>query len=44
MPGCQNDLRWAISGERIINSAYMYLVNFLPKRFRLSASLDVYKQ
>ena len=44
MPGCQNDLRWAISGEIIINSVYTYLVNSLPKRFRLSASLDVYKQ
>ena len=42
--GCQNDLYWAINGELTINSAYMYLVNLLPKRFRLSASSEVYKQ
>ena len=39
--GCQNDLKWAIKGEIIINSANMYSVNLLPKRFLLSASSDV---
>ena len=31
-------------GEIIINRAYMYLANLLPKRFRLSASSEAYKQ
>ena len=42
--GCYNDLKWAINGEIIIKSANIYLVNFLPKRFRFSASSDVYNQ
>ena len=39
--GCYNDLKLVINGEIIINSAYMYLINLLPKRFRLSASSGV---
>ena len=39
--GCLNDLKLAINGEIIINSANMYLANLLPKRFRLSASSEV---
>ena len=42
--GCLNDLIWAINGEIIIYSANMHLVNLLPKRFRLSASTEVYNQ
>ena len=38
------DLKWAITGEIIINSANMYLVNLLPKRFRLLAPAEVYNQ
>ena len=30
-----------MNGEIIINSANMYLINLLPKRFRLSASSEV---
>ena len=30
-----------INGEKIINSIFMYLINLLPKRFRLSASSEV---
>ena len=30
-----------IYGEIIINSANMYLINLLPKRFRLAASSEV---
>ena len=33
-----------INGEIIINCANMYLNNLLPKRFRLSASSEVYNQ
>ena len=33
-----------INREIIINSAYMYLVNLLPKHFRLPASSEVCKQ
>ena len=32
-----------IYGEIIINSAYIYCINLLPKRFRLSAQSEVYK-
>ena len=39
--GCLNDLKLAINREIIINSANMYLVDLLPKRFRLSASSEV---
>ena len=31
-------------GKIFINSAYMNLVNLLPKRFRLSASPEVYNE
>ena len=37
-------LKWAINGEIIINSAIMYLVNLLSKRFRFSASSEVQNQ
>ena len=33
-----------MNGEIIINSANMHLINLLPKRFRLSASSEVYNQ
>ena len=36
--GCLNDLKLVINGEIIINGANMFLINLLPKRFRLSAS------
>ena len=39
--GYYNDLKFVINGQIIINSANMYLVNLLPKRFRLSASSEV---
>ena len=39
--GCKKDLKLAINGEININSANMYLVNLLRKRFRLSASSEV---
>ena len=39
-----NDLKLVINGEIIINSANVYLINLLPKRFRLSASSEVYNQ
>ena len=43
---CLYVLKWVINGEIIINSAYMYmyLVNVLPKRFRLSASSEAYNK
>ena len=36
--------KWALNRTIIIYSANMYLVNLLLKRFRLSASSDVYYQ
>ena len=42
--GCLNDLKWTINRELIINKANMYLDNLPPKRFRLSASSEVYNQ
>ena len=39
--GMLNDLKLVINVEIIINSANMYLVNLLHKRFRLSASSEV---
>ena len=41
---CLYDLKWAITGEIIFKSANMYLVNSLPKRFRLLAPSEVYNQ
>ena len=38
---CSNSADIGINGEIIINSANMYLINLLPKRFRLSASSEV---
>ena len=38
--GCLN-LKWAVNGEIIINSANMYLVNLLPSPSALS---EVYNQ
>ena len=42
--GCYNDLKLVINGEIIINSANMYLINLLPKHFRLSDSSEVSNQ
>ena len=38
---CLNDVKLAINRAVIINSANMYLVNLLHKRFRLSALFEV---
>ena len=45
--GCLNYLKWIINGEIIIYNARvasLYLENLLPKRFRISASSEVYNQ
>ena len=41
---CLNDLKWSANGEIIINSANMYLVNLLSKRFRLHQRYTINKK